>query len=117
MAFYKNSRKEFLDNESKFAPNEFASICWSVVLEDNNKYDTKAKEENRNSVCLSAEIRVADCSRSVSIDLFSESLEDIDARIEKVNRMRASLDALKDALWVARGHAEKRLAEPRESDS
>jgi hypothetical protein len=108
---FKKFEKRFLDTESKFASYEHATVSWDVSLEE-NKYDKESNKKGLNSFDLGGSIRLADCNRVINFDIGASNIEEIDARIAKVNEFKQSINNLHKALLEAKKEAKKFLAKP-----
>lgn len=87
--------KQFLDHDSKFASEEFASICWNVTIE-------KQKEDGEEEYAIDASLRISDCNRPIFISIYCDKIEDIDLRIKKIEVMEKSLAELKKQMKAAK---------------
>jgi len=95
---YKRYDKRFLDTTSKFGSDEYASVCWSVNL-DTSYQDKREKFQYAN---MSGTLRIADCNKHVSIELYCERAVEVEERLKKLEEIRTSIDGLIAAIKGAR---------------
>ena len=94
---FRSSDKRFLDTETCHSGDESGSICLSLNLSKGRKYKNKDGTFSPR-VQIEGNIKVADCSRSVSLDLWGDNENGIDLRLVKVRNMIESLQKLEAAM-------------------
>lgn len=90
--------KQFLDLESTNGADEFASVAWRVGIDSN--YQSNRDEFLKGAI--SATMRITDCSRAVSIDLYCSTVEDVEDRVRKLEVIREHCNKAIAALHEAR---------------
>ena len=91
--------KKFLDQDSKFADEEFGSICWSVQV---SVYGSKKDEITTNN-----SLRITDCYKVINLQIDFGSDEEYRARLRKIDAMLDSLKELKTEMKKAHSIAKK----------
>lgn len=68
-------------------PYEYGTICWEVVVGPVDKYDL-----------VQADLRIADCSESISLSFSSRKKKHIAYRVKKLDVLIAELQAMREFL-------------------
>jgi len=110
---FDKSGKNWLDETSSQAANEFGTLSWYVRVEK-DFYDSKAYDAGRNSFDVEAELRVTDCFKIINIafGVHTGGLAAYDERIGKVENMIGMLTQFRDAMVEGRAAAEAYLSGP-----
>lgn len=87
--------KQFLVTTGPMASSEHSAVSWDVSLEET------AEEKDGDAIktlSVNGGIRVSDCHRSVYLELYSTSLENVSDRLAKVKVLQDELSAVEAAL-------------------
>lgn len=90
---FSSGSKSFLSN-TEYGQGEFGSVAWQVSV---SVASTGTSVEHAMSY-MSGSFRVADCTRSVSIDLYYHDEESYNDRVQKMESLVKEATAARDAL-------------------
>lgn len=85
--------KQFLSD----SPSETGLICWAVTL-DTDSYDYRR---------VACDLKLSDCTDNIILDFDCYKTKDIDKRINKVDRLIASLTKLRGVLVTCKETTER----------